>query len=95
MKGIANLTAPEEATEWVRSRHPDLSRPSLRNLSPGEPDYRLTPDSLPLLLDRLSSQTPAVGFTAMMALTSNGALTTSDETEETDRSLTRSSGQVG
>jgi len=87
MEGITNLTTPEEAIEWVRSRHPDLSRPSLRNLFPEKPDYRLTPESLPLLLDILTSQAPAIGFTAMMALASNGALITSNETEENDATL--------
>jgi hypothetical protein len=89
MEGIANLTTPEEAIEWVRSRHLDLSRPSLRKFLREKPDYRLTPESLPLLLDILSSEDHELVFTALLALSMNGAHCTSDATAETDATLHR------
>jgi hypothetical protein len=86
---VANLTSPEEAVEWVRARHPDRSRPSVKNLFRLRTDYRLTPESLPMLFDILSSEDRGMVFTALMALSSNGAHLASDETEDTDATLHR------
>jgi len=86
----ANLTSPEAAIEWVHSRASiDMSRPSLKNLFRLRTDWRLTPESLPMLFDILSSEDGRLAFTALMALSRNGAQLSSDETEETDATLTR------
>jgi hypothetical protein len=85
---IADLTSPEEAVQWVRSRASiDMGRPSLRNLFRLRIDWRLTPESLPMLLDILSSEDKRMVFTALMALARNGVHTTSNETEEADATL--------
>jgi len=87
---IADLTSPEAAVEWVRSRASiDMSRPGLKNLFRLRTDWRLTPESLPILLDILSSEDGRLVFTALMALSRNGAQVTSDETEETEATLHR------
>ena len=85
---IANLTSPEEAVEWVRSLA-SVDRRSLRGAVRLRSDYRLTPESLPLLLDILSSEDRRMVFTAVLALSSNGCLVTSDETETTEATLHR------
>src|SRR5664280_286969 len=87
---IGNLTSPEAAVEWVRSRASiDMRRPSLKNLFRLRTDYRLTPESLPMLLDILSSEDGRMVFTALLALSSNGAHLASDETEDTEATLHR------
>jgi hypothetical protein len=87
---VANLTSPEAAVEWVRSRASiDMSRPSLKNLFRLKTDWRLTPESLPMLLDILSSEDGRLVFTALMALSRNGAQLSSDETETTDATVHR------
>jgi len=87
---VANLTSPEAAVEWVRSRASiDPSRPSLKNLVRLKTDWRLTPESLPMLLDILSSEDKRMVFTALMALSRNGAHVSSDETEDTEATLHR------
>jgi hypothetical protein len=87
---IADLTSPEAAVQWVRSRASlDMSRPSLRNMFRLRPDWRLTPESLPMLLDILPGEDRDLVFTALMALSLNGAHVSSDETEETDATLHR------
>ncbi len=87
---IANLTSPEAAVDWVRSRtSSDRGHLSPKNLFRLRTDWRLTPESLPMLLDILSSEDREMVFTALMALSMNGALVTSDETEETDATLHR------
>jgi hypothetical protein len=86
---ITNLTSPEAAVEWVRSRaSSDRSRPSLKNLFQLRTDWRLTPESLPMLLDILSSEDGRLVFTALLALSLNGADVTSNETEGTDATMT-------
>ena len=85
---IANLTSPEAAFEWVRSRALiDMSRPNVKNLFRLRTDWRVTPEPLPMLLDILSSEDGGLAFTALRALTANGAHVTSDETEETDATV--------
>jgi hypothetical protein len=87
---IADLTSPEAAVQWVRSRASiDMGRPSLRNVFRLKTDWRLTPESLPMLLDILASEDRKMVFTALMALSRNGAQLSSDETEETDATLHR------
>ncbi len=87
---IANLSTPESAVEWVRSRSSsDRSRASLKNLLRLRTDFRLTPESLPMLLDILSSEDPEMVLTALMALSMNGARVTSDETEQAHATLHR------
>jgi hypothetical protein len=87
---ITDLTTPEEAVDWVRARASiDLSRPSLKNLVRLKTDLRLTPESLPMLLDILSSEDRSMVFNALLALSLNGAQCASDETEETDATLHR------
>jgi hypothetical protein len=61
----------------------------VKNLFRLRTDYRLTPQSLPMLLGILSSEDRAMGLIALMALSSNGAHVTSNETEETDATLLR------
>src|SRR5271155_356877 len=54
---IANLTSPQAAVDWVRSRSSgDWSRPSVKTLFRLRIDWRLTPESRPMLLDILSSE---------------------------------------
>jgi hypothetical protein len=85
---ITNLTTPEEAVDWVRARASiDTSRPSLKNLVRLKTDWRLTPESLPMLLDILSSDDRSMVFNASLALSLNGAQFTSDETEEADATV--------
>ena len=87
---IANLTTPEMAAVWVHSRASiDVSRPSLKNLVRLKTDWRLTPESLPMLLEFLSSDDGRIVFTTMIALSANGALCLSDETEDTDATVHR------
>src|ERR1700722_6808614 len=87
---IANLTNPEAAVEWVRSRAPsDRSRMGLKNSFRLRTDWRLTPESLPMLLDILSSEDQEMVLTAILALSSNGAQISSDETDEVDGTLHR------
>jgi hypothetical protein len=85
---IANLTSPEAAVEWVRSHVSiQVRRRSVKDLFRLRTDWRLTPESLPMLLDILPSEDPAMVFTALLALSSNGAHVTSDETEERDATV--------
>jgi len=87
---IANLTSPEAAVEWVRSRVSiHMGRRSLKNSFRLRTDWRLTPESLPMLLDILSSEDRQMVFTALLALSKNGAHCTSDQTDETDATLHR------
>jgi hypothetical protein len=87
---VANLTSPEATVEWVRSRAAiDMSRPSPKTLFRLKTDWRLTPESLPMLLDILSSEDGRLVFTALMALSRNGAQLSSDETETTDATMHR------
>lgn len=67
----------------------DMSRPSVKNIFRLRTDWRLTPESLPMLLDILSSEDGRLVFTALMALSRNGAQLSSDETEESDATLHR------
>jgi hypothetical protein len=87
---IANLTTPEAAVDWVRSRVSiDMGHPTLKNRVPLRTDWRLTPESLPMLLDILSSEDRSMAFNALLALSMNGTRCSSDETEETDATLHR------
>jgi hypothetical protein len=87
---IANLTTPEVAVDWVRTRASiDMGRPSLKNWVRLRTDWRLTPESLPMLLDILSSEDRSMVFNALLALSINGAQCASDETEEQDATLHR------
>lgn len=87
---IANLTSAEAAIEWVRSRASiDMSRPSVKSRFRLRTDWRLTPGSLSMLLDILSSEDGKQVYVALRALSSNGAQVTSDETEESDATLLR------
>ena len=52
-------------------------------------DLRLTPESLPLLLDVVSSQDQRMAETALFALMANGAQIAHDETETSDATLYR------
>jgi len=84
----SNLTSPQAAIEWVRSRASiDRSRPSLKNLFRLRTDWRLTPESLPMLLDILSSDDGRMVLTAIRALSFNGAQCASDETEDSDATV--------
>ena len=87
---VANLTTPEEAVDWVHARASiDMSRPSPKNWVRLRPDWRLTPESLPMLLDILSSEDRSMVFNALLALSMNGAQCSSDETGETEATLHR------
>jgi hypothetical protein len=66
-----------------------MSRPSPKSLFRLKTDWRLTPESLPTLLDILSSEDRHMVFTALLALSKNGADCASNETEETDATLHR------
>ena len=72
---------------FARRASIDMSRPNVKNLFRLRTDWRVTPEPLPMLLDILSSEDGGLAFTALRALTANGAHVTSDETEETDATV--------
>jgi hypothetical protein len=80
----ATLTSSEEAELWIRSR----VTPGVR-AKPWElkGDYRLTPQSLPFLLDIVSSEELQMTTMANFVLNLNGAVIRHNETESTDATL--------
>jgi hypothetical protein len=84
---IRNL--PDEAATWIDGLAHPKRGPSVKNLVRLRDDWRLTPDSLPLLLDLLSSDDLQTSTTAFVALVGNGAEIGHDETETTDATLYR------
>jgi hypothetical protein len=70
---VSDLTSHESAVEWVRELRDRNERPpKSKNPFRLRPDYRLTPESLPVLLDILSM---------------DGAQITSDKTDTTDATV--------
>jgi hypothetical protein len=87
---VSDLTSHEAAVDWVRKlRDRNHRPPKTKNPFRLRPDYRLTPESLPMLLDILSSEDWEMAFTALFALSMNGALITTDKTETTESTLRR------
>ena len=82
---VTELASPEAAAEWVRQLRDRNHRPrKSSNFLRLRPDYRLTPESLPMLLGILSSQDWEMIRTALIALGMNGAEVTSDKTDSAD-----------
>jgi hypothetical protein len=80
----ATLTSNEEAELWIRSRATlgSATKPwELRD------DYRLTPQSLPFLLDIVSSKELQMTTIAAFVLKLNGAVLRHNETESTDATI--------
>jgi hypothetical protein len=87
---VSDLTSREAAVEWVRKlRDRNQLPPKSWNPFRLRPDYRLTPRSLPMLLDILSSEDWGLAFTALYALSMNGAQVRSDETTTTEGTVFR------
>jgi hypothetical protein len=85
---VANLTSSEEAMAWLRARASvDTNPPRINNAYRLTTDWRVTPDSLPLFLEFLSSEKFGLAFTALLALRANGVQMANDETEETDATM--------
>jgi hypothetical protein len=85
---VSDLTSHESAVEWVRELRDRNERPpKSKNPFRLRPDYRLTPESLPVLLDILSSEDWGMAFTALFALSMDGAQITSDKTDTTDATV--------
>lgn len=80
----ATLKNPEEAERWIRSRAGFGSNKKPWDL---RVDYRLTPQSLPFLLDFLSSEELSMTSIAAYVLKLNGADLRHNETESTDATL--------
>ena len=73
---------------WLRARASvDTSPPRMNNAYRLRTDWRVTPESLPLFLDFLSSENFGLAFTALLALRANDVQMSSDETEETDATV--------
>ena len=79
----ADLKNSEEAVLWVRSRNERSGRRGFAL----RPDYRLTPQSLPFLLDIVSNEELPMAFMAEFVLRLNGAVITHNETESMDATL--------
>jgi hypothetical protein len=81
----ATLASTGQAEAWLRSRvmrHGSGPKPwELRD------DYRLTPQSLPYLLDFVSSEERGMRYMAAFVLRLNGAVLRHNETESTDATL--------
>jgi hypothetical protein len=80
----ATLTSLEEAELWVRSRATLGSGKKPWGL---RADYRVTPQSLPFLLDIVSSEELHMTFMATFVLRLNGAVLRHNETESADATL--------
>jgi hypothetical protein len=73
---------------WLRARASvDTSPPRMNNAYRLRTDWRVTPESLPLFLDFLSSENFGLAFSTLLALRANGVQMSSDKTEETDATV--------
>lgn len=85
---VANLTSPDEAMAWLRARASVDASPLIMNSAFHlGTDWQVTPESLPLFLEFLSSENSGLVLCAILALRANGIQITSDETEETDATV--------
>ena len=82
----ATLTSDEQAEAWIRAR---ARQPGSPGKKPWElrDDYRLTPQSLPWLLDILSSKELAISYMAAFVLRLNGAVLRHNGSEATDATI--------